>query len=500
MTSILATGGWHVGIALLTQAFLVGAALGLLVVSAWRAYGIATGVLIAWLGGVFAVEWAVGTFMTENWGLVAGFTGAALLVEHARQRQAGLLALGLALLSVALAARAGALFALPMLMLWGYVTLLPPGRRWSVFALVVPAAGLMAGPLLQWAGAHHFVADASNTGGNFGPSLYGLSTGSRDWSQAYRDFAPLFAQKPEAEVFKLVQQRALENIAAQPGVFVDSLIAAAQLFRSTLFGFGPGIAYVQLLTGLLVVGLLYCLYRWRDPRFSLPLLVFAAECLAAPLIVDSGGQRVFAATVWVRPLLVGIGIAALMGLALQLLRARQADDDSPRHLRRPWPAVAMAGVVLLLSGLPLLLPSGALRPAPVAGNMSCAPGEIPAIARVGRESMAMTVATEQSMPLRGPLAVPPGRVESDARWQGSWWSNGMGSMPPGSTVLIAFDSRPEARGQLLSLFSDRPLPPSANGVYRLCAGEQLKRTLGDFPLRALTRVETIDQRPQGALR
>jgi hypothetical protein len=491
LVSLQFASGWHSGLTLLIQAFLVGAAVGLLVEVAWRAYGIAAGALAAWLGVVFAFEWAIGTFMTENWGIVAGFSGAALLIEHAKQHHAGLLILGLAMVSVALAARAGALFVLPLLLLWGYVTLLPRERRWSAFALAVPLAGLLVGPALQWLGAHHFVADASNTGGNFGPSLYGLSTGSRDWSQAYRDFAELFSQRPEAEVFKIVQQRAVENIMAHPTVFLGSLADAAKAFRTSIFLLGSWSRYPDVLTALLVIGVLSCAWRWRNPLYSLPLLVFAAECIAAPLIIDSGGQRVFAATVWVRPVLAGIGVAALVEICLRIIRSRDRVKVAEPHRARPLAALVFACCILIISILPLMLPSGTLRPTPVAESVACAPGEIPAIARVGRESMALSISDEARLPLRGPLLVPPGRIEADMRWQTSWWSNGTMPIPLGSTVLLAFDARPESRGQLLSVFSEHPLPPSGDGVYRLCAGEPLKRTLGDFPLRALVRVEAL---------
>jgi hypothetical protein len=492
MISVLFVTGWHAGMALQLQAFLMGAALGVLVVSVWRVYGLVPTALIAWLGSVFAIEWAVGTFMTENWGVVAGFTGAALLIEHARRPHGGVLAAGLAMVSVALAARAGALFVLPMLLLWGYMTLLPRGRRWSVTAFAVPLAALMVGPALQWAGAHHYVADVSNTGGNFGPSLYGLSTGSRDWSQAYRDFAPLFAQKPESEVFRIVQRRAIENILDNPTVFIDSLGAAGVAFSKSLFTLGAGAAARVLLGMLLVAGMLYCAKRWRDPVLSLPLLVFAGECLAAPLIIDSGGQRVFAATIWVRPLLAGIGAAALLGLVVRLLMVQPERNGSLSQNDYPAPALALAFGTLVLSSLPLLVASGALRPEPTSEAVACGPGEIPAMVRVGRESIAVTVSGEAAFPLRGPLAVRPGRLETDTRWRESWWSNGTGPLPGGSTIIAAFDARPAARGQLLSVFSEQPLPTSATGVYRLCAGEPLKRTLGDFPLRALVRVEALD--------
>ncbi len=230
LLTLLWSSGWRSGIALLMQAALIGATLGVAVRAAWRLFGPIAALALAAVGVLFAMQWAIGTFMTEVYGLAAGFAGAALLMRHAEQRDATALAVGLALMSLALAARAGALFVLPLLAVWGYLTLRPPGRWVAPQGAIVVALSLAAGPLLQWLGALHYLGEAINTGGNFAASLYGLSTGSRDWSQAYRDFAPLFATRPEAEVFAHIQQKAIDNIRAQPGVLIESLRQAGTGF------------------------------------------------------------------------------------------------------------------------------------------------------------------------------------------------------------------------------------------------------------------------------
>jgi hypothetical protein len=497
MITILSATGWHAGVALLVQAFMIGAALGVITLAAWRTYGLMSAVLIAWIGGAFALEWALGTFMTENWGLVAGFTGAALLMEHAKRPRPVILALGLAMTSIALAARAGALFVLPLLFVWGYSTLLPPGRRWSAVALGVTAAALFVGPALQWAGSIHYLGDVSNTGGNFSTSLYGLSTGSRDWSEAYRDFKPQFAQSPEAEVFKVVQQRAIDNILTHPAVFIGSLKAAGGAFIASIFAVGAGLQrFYYIFAILLVIGTLYSLYqtlRTREAVFALPLVFLAAECMAAPLIVDSGGQRVFAATFWVRPLLVGVGATFAITLLVRFIRGRAIDSTTHTGTSNfPWPMASLAGLVVVASAVPLVAPSGSLRPRPVVDTFQCDPGEIPVIARLGRESMALSVGFESALPLAGPLRVTPGQLERHHHWYNSWWSRGTGYLTTGATIVLAFDARPESRGQLVSLFSERALPPSASGLYRVCAGDELERSLGDFPLRSVSRFEPAE--------
>lgn len=492
LLSLLAATGWRAGTTLMLQAALIGAALGVVCHAAWRAYGIAAAALLGVLGAMFASQWALGNFMTEVYGYAAGLVGAALLIRHALTPSAALLASGLALVSVALAARAGALFVLPLLALWGYLTLRPASRWCSVRTAAVVIVASVAGGLLQWFGAMHFLGEWRNSGGNFAASLYGLSTGSRDWSQAYRDFAPLFAAGPETDAFAVIQRQAIANIQHNPWVFVDALQSAGAAFFRTMFAIADRVPLASLLTALLLVGVVSSLRRWREPRASLLLVVFAGEVMAAPFIIDSGGHRVFAATVWVRPLLAGVGILALLRLRPFAAAFSRDSSDPPGRADVPWITGAIAALLLAAPAAALLAPAGMLRPTTFREQVVCGGGEIGLLARVGRESMALTVAMRDEAPLEGPLLVKPGLVERDPSWRASWWSNQVGPMTAGTTLMLAFDAQHGARGHTVVLVAEQPLPPSADGIYRLCAGAETERALGDFKLRRLVSAEALN--------
>lgn len=481
LLSLLWLSGWRAGLALLLQAILIGLALGLAVRAAWQAFGAAAAAALAAVGLLFAAAWATGTFMTEVYGMAAGLCGAALLLRHAVQRDPVALAAGLALLSLALTARAGALFVLPLLLVWGYLGLCPPGRWRAPAAAALVIGALLVGPALQWLGALHYMGEVTNTGGNFAASLYGLSTGSRDWAQAYRDFAPLFAARPESEVFAHIQQRAIENIVSQPAVFMESLRVAGTGFLRQPFALTDGLAASSVPALFMWLGVVYALMRVRERAFSLLLVVFAGESLAAPLIVDSGGARVFAATFWVRPLLAGVGLLALVSLVSRL-QGRPAPQAAASVQSPPWSAHALAALLLAIAVLPLLAPAGTLRPSTTPVSAPCRAGETPLALRPGRESMAVTIGAPWQAPLQGALVVGPDRVEQHSAWRGSWWAGNVGPLPTGRSLLVAVDAHTASRGRVFALFVDAPLQPDADGVLRLCVGASTGRPLGDLGL------------------
>jgi hypothetical protein len=495
---LLALSGWSAGVALLLQAAAIGGALALACREAWRAYGAVAAALLAIVGTMFIVEWALGTFMTEVYGLAAGLTGAALLVRYARYPSAKTMGAGLALLSLALTARAGAMFALPLLAIWAYVTGKRPARRFDLPAAALVAAALAAGPILQWVGAYHYVGHAGNTGGSFAVSLYGLSTGSRDWTQAYVEFAPLFKSRPEAEVFVIIQRRAIENVLAEPLVFVGAVLANFVDFGTKLFSLADFRQANILLTLLLSAGVAVALWRRREPAPALLLAAFAGECLSAPLIFDTGGARAFAATMWVRPLLAGVGAAALLAVLWRFAR-RQSAQRAEAYAAWERPAyVALAGSLILLPLITLISPAGVLRPIAVQVESGpCSPDETGVLARVGRESMALSIGTEPRLPISGPLVITPGRLERGPSWRAAWWSARTGPMPAGSTVVLAIDAQERSWGRAVVLYTDRSLPPSTDNIYWFCATGPLERELGDHKLRRVTSVATDWPGPTG---
>ena len=491
LLTLLSLAGYMSAFALLIQASIIGACLIVFTVVACNAVTRTTGSLAGVLCAVFAYQWATANFMTEFLGLSAGLISATLFLIHSIERRPAFAVFGVAMLSMALAARAGALFALPLVCIWCYFTMRPADRRIDLRTLLTITLAALFGPVLHSLGALSIGASLINSGGNFSASLYGLSTGSRDWHEAYRVFAHLFSSGPEGEVFRFIQARALENIQAEPGVFIKSLYGATSLYVVDLFGFVSIRGTNLILTALLIVGLLRCLQLRRNGAMSLTLIIFIGELLAAPFIIDSGGQRVFAATVWCRALLAGIGASTCLALAAQLFRFQVAR----KKLTAAFSTTAIATLVLgaLLTALvaaPMTPLARLMGASLIEARHVCPAGQFAAVVDFRAETMVIGVSQHTRMPFSGPLLVAPGRFEADDSLRGSSWGGQLGPMLVDSWVASAFDRQRHSKGSLLSFFWSGQLPASDNGWYAICVGDvdELKQ-LGDFKLRRLESIE-----------
>jgi hypothetical protein len=490
LISVLALGGFSSGIALLLQALIVGAAIVAVAIAARRAFATTVGVVTGVLCALFAYLWATANFMTEFLGLSAGLVSASLLLTHARTRNLSDAAAGVTMLSLAMTARAGALFAVPLVCVWAYLMTRPANVRSHGISLLVLALAALIGPALHVLGAWQIGANLSNIGGNFSASLYGLSTGTRDWSEAYRTFSSLLQSVPEGEAFQIIQSKALQNISAHPTVFLKSLYQAGLTFVRGLFGFTSLPVLNPPLTVLLVIGVLQCCRQWRVPAMSLVLLVFVGELVSAPFVIDSGGHRVLAATVWCRAILAGIGLWTCVVITIRLFgsakRGLGSFDAKNGNRIGSWALSAMLVGLVVAPLTPLIR---LMQPIMLELQHSCPSGQFATVANIEAESMAVGVATRNSVPLFGPLLVARGRLEADSELRAAWWGQRIGAMPPDSWIVLAFDRQAKSRGQLHSLFFQGSLPPSNSGLYAICAGElERDRQLGDFELR---RVVTI---------
>ena len=493
LLTLLSLAGYMSAFALLIQASIIGACLIVFTVAACNAVTRTTGLLAGVLCAVFAYQWATANFMTEFLGLSAGLISATLLLMHSIARRPALAVIGVALLSMALTARAGALFALPLVCIWCYFTTRPADRGIALCTLLTITVTALFGPILHYLGALSIGASLINSGGNFSASLYGLSTGSRDWHEAYRVYAHLFSSMPEGEAFRMIQASALENIQAEPGIFIKSLYKAASLYVVDLFGFVSIRGANHFLTALLMVGLLRCLQLRRNGAMSLALIVFIGELLAAPFIIDSGGQRVFAATVWCRALLAGIGASTCLALAARLVRLGAAPTKmSAASTNTAVMTLALGALLTMLVVAPMTPLARLMSARLIEVRHVCPAGQFSAIVDFGAETMVIGVSQHTRMPFNGALMIAPGRFESDDSLRGSWWGGQLGPMPADSWVASAFDRQRQSKGSLLSFFWSGQLPVSENGWYAICVGDVDElRQLGDFKLRRLESIEAF---------
>jgi hypothetical protein len=343
----LALGGLSYERVLVLQTVLLGLALSFagLRLAAWRG---------AWAGLAFVglmilqVRALLPTMMTEPLGMIVALVGVALLIDSIRHRSTSHALLAVTALALALSVRMGALFVLPILVVWTAFAIAPPERRWTVLAagtaLVACVIGL--GRILSML----YAPPGALAGGNFALTLCGLSVGS-DWSACqYRLYARELAAfvDDEAGAASWTLRQALRNIADQPSTFVLAIAGNIGRYiggfaRFYVHGYAgkPYFSHVVVVLASLacIPGIVFCLRR-RASRTERLLWagVFAAIAVSAAIIMRDNGWRALHVThaltvVFLALAFAAPGVLTTRGAALSVRR---------------WSMALACGVLLLI--------------------------------------------------------------------------------------------------------------------------------------------------------
>ncbi len=127
-------------------------------------------------------------WLSSEWlGLTLGALATVHLWAGARNGRKAVLAWGMAMMTLALNARAGTFLVLPALVLWaGFAGRGKKMFRWSAAALSV--AGILAGFLVNTSIMKINGNSPELGNGNFALTMYGLASGKPGWTQIYRDY------------------------------------------------------------------------------------------------------------------------------------------------------------------------------------------------------------------------------------------------------------------------------------------------------------------------
>lgn len=320
----------------------------LMVAAFYRAYGWAA----AALGGVslFAFIYSsLGTTMSESLGFTAGGAGFVLLWEGARKARPSLVLGALALLSIGLTARAGALFVLPSLALWtGWR--FAAGRRfhwgWTMAALAAGAVGFVVSQLLIiTVGAPGQLAFS-----NFASTLYGLVIGGAPWTQVFID-APQLAALPEGEQAAAIYRLAWDHALQSP---LDPIMGVLVRYNEFFFdlrwhSYVPNKLLRLLILVLAVSGIVHCCRHRREPLCALALAGLAGILLSVPFLGD-GGSRVFAASHGFSAALVAIGSVGLQRwLARSPIRQEQVAANGSVISLAAWILASATTIPILVA-------------------------------------------------------------------------------------------------------------------------------------------------------
>ncbi len=453
---------------LLAQAILVSAAAFWLLREIARLTGFAGAAFAALLIFSYASDIVLDQFGTENAGLTFGLTGLALLLSAAESRDRRALLPGIVAMSLAFAARPGALFVLPFLVLWSA----RGQRRWYVPAwrmLLLAALAAASGPLVQALLLRTAGGNLESSAGNFSYTLYGIVTGGRGWMSVLSDH-PDLRSLSTAEVTSRIYALAWAEFVSHPRLLLQGLAVGFTRWATDVFSTAPSWA-INPLRFVLVPSGLVALFRLRwSGRGQVLALIAAGELLSAPWIGTDGGPRVLAATVAIDIIVASLGLQQLVHGTVWLLGVRSgagaADTVGPVQL---GPAMMLGALVLLVTGPILHLP-GLLVPAPTQ----------PPVCQAGLDGYTFDVnrgfVIQQTPPggrFEALAAVPANLLAAQARFANTWWaeefpgdladgtaimlfaSTDLGASTPFELHLIWPDAPPLHRGDRLELCVDR---------------------------------------------
>lgn len=471
--SSLGLSGWRPQVVLLAQALVVGGALAAFGLTVARCYGRVAAVVSVGGLAMVAYDLALGTFMTEALGLPLGLLGLTLLIAFAHTpARLSMLYAGLAFISFGMFVRMGALLVLPLLALWACWIIVRSEGRARLATCIGVFVALSIGPLLQVLVVLALGVDPTNTGGNYAATLYGLSTGSRDWRQAYRDLAPVFQSMSETAAFAKVYAAAFENIRAHPDVFVQSLATSMLSYLVDAFSLSGRLYRFNLpLSALCVIGVAWCVKHAKSRLAALLLAVFLGELLCVPLVfTGASDHRVLIASVGARFLLTGIGMAWLWSAALRLLGSPRLDAATVAGPGRvPGTMLASAlGVVLLIAATLPALPVQRSFELPSFAGRGCPTGQEELVARVGRESLVLSIGASSGPLATGVLGVSPAQIWSERVSRDNWWMAQFPQLKTDTTLVYAVQLLPKGRGSLVGLISEGVLPGDNESPVSFC--------------------------------
>ena len=307
LSVILYLSNHNFAVALFILAFVVAMAIHFLGVVIRDWFGVFTAAITMMIVAYCYIGRFQGKFMTEQLGLPLGALSLAVLLLGIRERSLSYSLWGIFLLSLALNARAGAFFVLPLLILW-FLNLKNTSLSKPALAGIVCTAVALGFIANLWL-FNSISVPGSVPFSNFGDTIYGMATGYRSYYSWSYDYPGVDSS---------------EAMRISTGIILDSpstfLYAVFQAYRDFLrptrfFSFlyvpRPQLPVIApLLTGLLVVGVIRLIQARGTILARLLFAVIAGICLSIPFVppIDDG-IRAMIATVPFWALIVGLAVA-----------------------------------------------------------------------------------------------------------------------------------------------------------------------------------------------
>ena len=327
-----------------------------------------------------------GISMSESLGVTLGTLGFGLLWRGASTKNLLFIWAGLLTTTLALNARAGAFFMLPILILWsGWLLREDKLIPWKI--LFISASAVVLGFIFNLALTRLIAVSNGVPFANFSYTLYGLASGGKSWAYVF-EVHPEVLGIQEPEKTKIIYQLAFELIRANPMQTVQgALFNWKMLFSDSWYNIyaymGGENWQITAITRwgmylLCILGIFGWFRNRKDPIQSLVMAAAIGIFISVPFLppTDAYRMRPYAASIVIFAALPAMGLIIILNqikkIPLNILDKTSIPQSSS------MPAYTFVLILVLLVG-PVLIKSTA-KPQSVQ-TTPCADGLTPIIVK-----------------------------------------------------------------------------------------------------------------------
>jgi hypothetical protein len=407
----------------------------------------------------FAAEF-VQSALSEPNGLAWACFGIAVMLRAFRLHSFWLLVSAIGLFTIAMMARPGAMFSLPALIVFAWWE-----RKYFKTSGTLAVTAAVIAMLIAWQLATYLNwsldAPTRTLLSNFPHTLYGLASGGKGWLQITIDH-------PELNTPSAMLGAAIQKIWSEPTLILGFLWREFLDFWPFTFQ----LTKLDLFFALTVLGAVATLTTLRSIYARLLIVMVVSIWISAPIVMNDGSYRVFAASVPFLALMAVWPLILLIGMPPTANEQPPGDVRGQSRLRTLFGLsglAAMAAILLLISS-PLIF----RRPAPEIMTRqltpSCASGERSIMVHSSATTQALHIISDQESRSVVPyvrqsafhrhLTLNAPKILAD-----------LGRIPAGSTVMQINEPRSAGTGSEIHLVfflgSKQALP--RNQIVEICA-------------------------------
>jgi len=309
-----------------------------------------------------------GSVMSENLGVPLGALGFALLWRGTADKKPVIVWAGLFVTTLALNARAGAFFMLPILLLWGGWMFKSEGQKFSWRFFIIGSVAVVSAFVVNLVMVRLLATPSGVPFSNFSYSLYGLASGGKSWHyvlEIHPELDPLQEPYVSQEIYRMAFELIKDDplLLVKGALFNWSMLFSDSWYSAYSFVGGENKVIQDVAQWIIYVLCILGLVKWiRNPRDPLTSLVGVAALgvfLSVPFMppTDAYRMRPYAVSIIVFGLLPAMGLLSGMEmLKLRFLTPSMTENTDERSL----PVFAILLILVTLVGPLVVKASGEL--------------------------------------------------------------------------------------------------------------------------------------------